>query len=99
MERCYDCIFFYVHPVYSNIGLCKLHNKIVDKDFYCDGFKKVNFEDLFNALKEMGWVYCSNCKKPLFDEEELKKHLSMNHHVTVRFLKDKVAKEESPGAF
>ncbi|MFP3213677.1 MAG: hypothetical protein RXR18_00460 [Nitrososphaeria archaeon] len=99
MKRCYDCIFFYVHPVYSNIGLCKLHNKIVDKDFYCDGFKKVNFEDLFNALKEMGWVYCSNCKKPLFDEEELKKHLSMNHHVTVRFLKDKVAKEESLGAF
>ncbi len=99
MKRCYDCTFFYVHPIYSNIGFCKIHKKVVDKDFYCDEFKEVKVEDLFKILKERGWVYCSDCKKPIFDEEELKKHLNMNHHVTVSFLKDAVAKEESPGAF
>ncbi|MDP8024062.1 MAG: hypothetical protein ACP5LF_06230 [Nitrososphaeria archaeon] len=99
MKRCYDCIYFYVHPVYSNMGLCKVNNKIVDKDFYCESFKEINPDDLFKVLKERGWVYCSDCKKPIFDEEELKKHLSLNHHVTVSFLKDTVAKEESPGAF
>ena len=99
MKRCYDCIFFYVHPVYSNMGLCKVQNKIVDKDFYCDSFKEVKSEDLVKTFKERGWVYCSDCKKPIFDEGELKKHLELNHHVTVSFLRDTVAKEESPGAF
>ncbi len=98
-KKCYSCVYFSVHPIYTNLGFCNVHKKLVGKDYYCESFKQINVEDLKAAIKERGWVYCSDCKRPIFNFEELDLHLRSNHHVTISFMHDVVAKEESPGAF
>ncbi|MGC9209110.1 MAG: hypothetical protein ACP5GH_04590 [Nitrososphaeria archaeon] len=99
MRRCSDCVHFYVHPVYTNMGFCEIHRKLVDGQDSCDRFSEVRPEEVERGFRERGWIYCTDCRKPLFELSEVKEHLRLNHHLTIRFLRDQVAKEESPGAF
>ncbi|ADN50839.1 hypothetical protein [Vulcanisaeta distributa] len=87
---------FIPHAIHMWFGYLK--DRIVTKE---EGAKHSRFsKDAENRLREalstFGWVYCIDCKHPIFDLEEALEHLRRGHVLTNRFMPDEVAPEEVP---
>ncbi|GAB6946355.1 hypothetical protein JCM16161A_04850 [Vulcanisaeta sp. JCM 16161] len=87
---------FVPHAIHMWFGYYK--DRIVPKE---EGARYSHFsKDAENRLREAlstyGWVYCIDCKHPIFDLEEALEHLRKGHVLTNRFMPDEVAPEEVP---
>ncbi|WP_054854414.1 hypothetical protein [Vulcanisaeta distributa] len=87
---------FIPHAIHMWFGYYK--DRVVLKE---EGAKHSHFsKDAENRLRETlstyGWVYCIDCKHPIFNLEEALEHLRKGHVLTNRFMPDEVAPEETP---
>lgn len=62
----------------------------------CDDYEELTLDVLREKLHADGWLYCVDCRTPIFYIEELEKHIG--HIVTLSIHSDSVASEEAPPA-
>lgn len=93
---CEDCEHYIPHSVYRYIGFCEKQGKVVfnETPTDCDTVNKMAMDDLSLVFESTGWIYCIDCKAPIFEMEEAVKHISNHHLIATRFMYDRVAAEE-----
>ncbi len=89
---------FIPHAIHTWIGYLKVRGIVVIKD---EGarygpYSRDTERRLKEALSTYGWVYCVDCKQPIFDLREAMEHAKHGHLLTNRFMPDEVAPEEVP---
>nr|KJR72385.1 MAG: hypothetical protein TU36_02425 [Vulcanisaeta sp. AZ3] len=89
---------FIPHAIYTWFGLLKSRNSVVTKEEGAkfSPFAKDTENRLRDALSSFGWVYCVDCRQPLFTLEEALEHSKRGHLLTNMFMPDEVAPEEVP---
>jgi len=94
--NCEDCGRYIPHSVYKYIGFCEEQGKVVfnEPPTNCDTVSKTTMDSLSSVFGSLGWVYCIDCKAPIFEMEEAVKHIASHHLITTRFMYDRVAAEE-----
>lgn len=53
-------------------------------------------DEISNVISMYGWVYCVDCRTPIFDLETALDHVRHGHILVNRFMFDQVAAEEAP---
>ncbi len=94
--NCEDCKHYIPHSVYKYIGFCEEKGKVVfnESPTDCDAVNKMTMDNLQSVFESLGWVYCIDCRAPVFEIDEARRHLSNHHLMTTRFMYDRVAAEE-----
>ncbi|WP_069807942.1 hypothetical protein [Vulcanisaeta thermophila] len=85
---------FEPHGIYMWLGLDKGRNKIVFRSDLKSRDLNGEVERVKRALETMGWVYCIDCRTPIFDLDAAIRHLRLGHVLATRFMRDEVTKEE-----
>jgi hypothetical protein len=62
----------------------------------CSGYVERDFETLVKLLLERGFLYCADCRQPIYSPDELRQHA--RDRVIALIPPDEVAYEESPAA-
>jgi len=62
----------------------------------CSGYVEREFEVLVKLLLERGFLYCADCRQPIYSPDELRHHAK--DRVMASIPPDEVACEESPAA-
>ncbi|MGC9145254.1 MAG: hypothetical protein ACP5GS_03965 [Nitrososphaeria archaeon] len=95
--KCENCAYYRQHPLYNFMGYCEKKGSAVFPDQSCPEAIQAVIKDTERLFEDYGWAYCMDCGTIVFDSSELKKHISLGHSLTQRFLEDEVATYESPG--
>jgi len=88
------CAHYVPHPQYGYMGYCDEHGMVFGHQS-CEGFTPMSADRLIDVLKARGWVYCVDCRRALFDAEEVLAHLRRGELLTAEFMSDAVAAEEA----
>lgn len=62
----------------------------------CPGYVEADFEALVKLLLERGFLYCADCRQPIYSPDELRQHAG--DRIIAIIPPDDVASEESPAA-
>jgi hypothetical protein len=93
--ECNKCLHFTVHPSYPYIVICvDLGQVVAQPREACRNYVSKTWDRLIKQLSESGFLYCVECSRPIFDEEELRKHKT--EFIPFEFFTDEVAYEEAP---
>jgi hypothetical protein len=89
---------FIPHAIHTWFGYLKSRGIVITRD---EGAKYGQYardteERIRNALSTFGWVYCVDCRQPIFDLNEALEHAKRGHLLTNEFMMDEVAAEEVP---
>ncbi|MEM2215732.1 MAG: hypothetical protein QXP57_04090 [Nitrososphaerota archaeon] len=94
---CPECVNFTIHPDYPYLVICLEKQQLapLPKEV-CKDYVEKTWEKLIEMLSERGFLYCSECKKPIYSLDELNNH--KKEFISLEFFPDEVASEESPAA-
>lgn len=86
------------HAIHTWFGYLKVRGLIVPKEEGAKHgpFTKDTEKRLREALVMYGWVYCVDCRRPIFSIDEALDHIKQGHLLTNEFMHDDVAPEEVP---
>lgn len=98
-EKCLDCAYFRPHPYFPYVGLCILQQeaRVASTVEACASFKRASLNELKEALREEGWLYCLDCNSVITDEGELEEHYN-RYRIAVGVVIDEVFREEAYSA-
>ncbi len=57
------------------------------RSFFADNARK----KIRGAIETLGWVYCMDCRHPIFSVDKALDYLNDGHLLAVEFMPDKVA--------
>ncbi len=93
--NCQKCLHFTVHPSYPYLVICiELEQVVAQPREVCKNYVEKTWEKFIEQLSESGFLYCAECRKPIFSAEELHKHKP--EFIPFEFFTDDVAYEEVP---
>lgn len=91
---CRKCSHFTIHPDYPYLVICVEMGRIVARHVeVCKDYVEKSWDELAERLSEVGFLYCAECRKPVFAQEELTNHRA--ELIPLEFFADEVACEES----
>ncbi|MCL7393334.1 MAG: hypothetical protein LZ169_00675 [Thaumarchaeota archaeon] len=95
--RCLKCFKYSPHPIYPSIMVCVEDNTVISMPKEaCSRYVERDFEALAKLLLERGFLYCADCRQPIYSLDELRQHAG--DKVIAIIPSDEVACEESPAA-
>ncbi len=99
MVTCSSCSHYLPHPQYKYIGYCSALGSIVlGGNPPCESFSPLTRDALAELLELRGWVYCVDCRHPIFDLDEALEHAARGDKLSISFMFDEVAREEASPA-
>ncbi|MEM1683893.1 MAG: hypothetical protein QXG46_05900 [Ignisphaera sp.] len=95
-DVCGRCIFFKPHIYFPYVGYCVVKQNAVSFEVqgFCESFRPSSIDELRTILREKGWLYCVNCRKIIYDENELKEHVE-KHFISPDVTLDESIAEEA----
>lgn len=94
---CLRCAKMASSLVYSSILICFENGNVIPAlKETCPNYLERSFSSLVKRLSEHGFLYCADCKKPIYSIDELQEHV--NDLILTNYPPDEVVHEESPVA-